>query len=48
MKIGVDNIGISPAIPWDVEKIDVEEALKQNWSIKTDNINVKVLGKKVL
>lgn len=43
----INDIKISPLIPEDVEKIDVEEALKRNWSIESDNIEVKVSGKKV-
>lgn len=43
----VNDIRIAPSISQDVEKIDVEEALKRNWSIEADNIDVKVSGKKV-
>jgi osmotically-inducible protein OsmY len=43
----VNDIRIAPSIPEDVEKIDVEEALKRNWSIEADNIDVSVSGKKV-
>jgi osmotically-inducible protein OsmY len=43
----VNDICISPSIPEDVEKTDVVEALKRNWSIEPDNIEVKVSGKKV-
>ena len=43
----INDIKISPSIPEDVEKKDVEAALRRNWSIETDNIEVKVSGKKV-
>jgi osmotically-inducible protein OsmY len=43
----INDIKIAPSIPEDVEKKDVEEALKRNWSIQADNIEVKVSGKKI-
>lgn len=43
----INEIRISPSIAEDVEKIDVEEALKRNWYIKTNDIDVVVSGKKV-
>jgi osmotically-inducible protein OsmY len=43
----VNDIKIAPSIPADVEKKDVELALKRNWSIEADKIDVSVSGKKV-
>lgn len=43
----VNDIKISPSIAEDVEKMDVEKALQRNWSIESNNIDVKVSGKKV-
>ena len=41
----INDIKIAPSVPQDVEKKDVEEALKRNWSIEANNIDVKVLSK---
>jgi osmotically-inducible protein OsmY len=43
----VNDIKIAPSIAENVEKKDVEAALKRNWSIEADKIDVKVSGKKV-
>jgi osmotically-inducible protein OsmY len=43
----INDIKITPSIPENVEKRDVEAALERNWAIEADNINVIVSGKKV-
>lgn len=53
MKLGgvkgvTNDIQILLEIAHNIEKIDVEKALKRNWYIKTDNIEVIVLNQKVI